>query len=216
MKKMTLKFLVVVSVTGFISFHTSAQDNLLLRQLEQSQNLRFVIKPDSADMGFTRWQKKKVYQSRVLPLAADFGALKMKGPGVLNLDKNNSVSGVGSVVLDAPASLSVKNPSNRSYASAELIRPLKGEDLTAFNRFSVWVYADAPGFYSVFVGCTLYNGGKHIMPTPGRFEGQHFETVYPNKWHHIIWEIPDLYRDSVTGFAVNIMLTGSPQGAADT
>ncbi len=53
------------------------------------------------------------------------------------------------------------------------------------------------------------------MPTPGRFEGQHFETVYPNKWHHIIWEIPDLYRDSVTGFAVNIMLTGSPKGAAD-
>ena len=96
-----------------------------------------------------------------------------------------------------------------------MIRPLKGEDLKAFNRFSVWVYADAPGFYSVFVGCTLYNAGKNIMPTPGRFEGQHFENVYPNKWHRIIWEIPDLYRDSVTGFSVNIMLSGSPKGAAD-
>ena len=31
--------------------------------------------------------------------------------------------------------------------------------------------------------------------------------------HHL--EIPDLYRDSVTGFSVSIMLTGSPQGASD-
>ncbi len=95
------------------------------------------------------------------------------------------------------------------------MRPLHGEDLRAFNRFSVWVYADAPGFYSVFVGCTLFNGGKHIMPVPGRFEGQHFETIYPNQWRRIVWEIPDLYRDSVTGFGVNIMLTGSPRGASE-
>ena len=53
------------------------------------------------------------------------------------------------------------------------------------------------------------------MPTPGRFEGQHFVNVYPKQWQHIVWEIPDLYRDSVTGFSVGIMLTGSPKGAAD-
>lgn len=51
------------------------------------------------------------------------------------------------------------------------------------------------------------------MPTPGRFEGQHFETVYPNQWQHIVWEMPDLYRDCVTGFSVNIMLAGAPAGA---
>ncbi|HSH19839.1 MAG TPA: hypothetical protein VLA03_05280, partial [Draconibacterium sp.] len=61
-----------------------------------------------------------------------------------------------------------------------MIRPLNGENLNDYNRFSVWVYADAPGFYSVFVGCTLYNEGEHTMPTPGRFEGQHFVNMYPN------------------------------------
>ncbi len=174
------------------------------------------MKADSTDMGITRWLKKKVEQSRVLPLAADINSLQIKGPGTISIDPTKTVSGKGSIVLETPTSLAVKNPTNRSYASAEVIRPLNGEDLRAYNRFSVWVYADAPGFYSVFVGCTLYNGGKHIMPTPGRFEGQHFVNVYPNKWQHIIWEIPDLYRDSVTGFSVNIMLTGSPKGAADT
>ena len=110
----------------------------------------------------------------------------------------------------------MKNPANRAYAFAETIRPLKGEDLREYNRFSVWVYAEVPGFYSVFVGCTLYNEGKHVMPTPGRFEGQHYVTAYPGNWQQIIWEIPDLFRDSVTGFSVNIMLSGSPMGASDS
>jgi len=188
----------------------------LQKQLEQSHDLRLTMKADSADAGITRWMQKKVEAFRELPLAADFNALQIRGPGTLRISKLISPGGRGSVMIETPTSLAVKNPSNRSYASAELIRPLSKENLTAYNRFSVWVYADAPGFNSVFVGCTLYNHGRRIMPTPGRFEGQHFVTVYPNKWQPIIWEIPDLYRDSVTGFSVNIMLTGSPKGAADT
>jgi Glycosyl hydrolase family 9/Cellulase N-terminal ig-like domain len=205
--------LMVASI--FVSQCLCAQDTALLKQLEQSQYLRATMKNDPVNAGLTRWLKKPVEQSRELPLAADFYALKTKGPGTIQINHTITKSGTGSILLETPASLAVKNPSNRSYASAEMIRPLKGENLTGFNRFSVWVYADAPGFYSVFVGCTLYNAGKHIMPTPGRFEGQHFETVYPGKWHRIVWEMPDLYRDSVTGFSVNIMLTGSPKGAAD-
>ena len=192
-----------------------AQNAALHKQLEQSGYLRTVMKADTIDGGMQRWLKKKVQQSRELPLAADFDALLHKGPGTIKIDHSNTISGKGSILLQTPTSLPVKNPTNRSYAFAEVVRPLSGENLDAYNRFSVWVYADAPGFYSFFVGCTLYNGGKHIMPTPGRFEGQHFVTVYPHQWQHIIWEIPDLYRDSVTGFSVNIMLTGSPKGAAD-
>ncbi|MEI6138404.1 MAG: glycoside hydrolase family 9 protein [Mariniphaga sp.] len=202
----------------FITLFTSeiyAQNPALLKQLEQSHYLREVMKIDSADAGMTRWAKKKIEKSRVLPLAADFYGLKSTGPGTIQIDHHIARSKEGSILIETPASLGLKNPTNRSYGAAEVIRPLNGEDLTGFNRFSVWVYADAPGLYSVFVGCTLYNGGKHIMPTPGRFEGQHFVTVYPNKWQQIIWEIPDLYRDSVTGFSVNVMLGGSPKGASD-
>jgi hypothetical protein len=192
-----------------------AQDTTLQKQLEQSQYLRTIMKNDPANAGLTRWLKKPVEKSRTLPLAEDFYALKISGPGSIHINHDIAKSASGSILLETPASLAIKNPTNRSYASAEMIRPLNGENLTGYNRFSVWVYADAPGFYSVFVGCTLYNGGQHIMPVPGRFEGQHFETIYPGKWHRIVWEMPDLYRDSVTGFSVNIMLTGSPKGAAD-
>jgi hypothetical protein len=173
------------------------------------------MKPDSTDMGFVRWQKKKTIKSRVLALASDFSALKLNGPGELKLEKQITISGKGSILLETPTSLATKNPSNRSYASPEMIRLLNHENLKDYNRISVWVKLDAPGFYSAFVGVTLYNEGKNIMPTPGRFEGQHFVTVYPGKWRHIIWEMPDLYRDNVTGISVNIMLGGSPDGATD-
>ena len=191
------------------------QGTPLLKQLEQSHYLREVMQIDSADAGMSRWLKKRTENSRILPLAKDFFKLKTTGPGTIQIDHQIARSKEGSILIETPASLGIKNPTNRSYGAAEVIRPLAGEDLRSYNRFSVWVYADTPGFYSVFVGCTLYNGGKHIMPTPGRFEGQHFVTVYPYKWQQIIWEIPDLYRDSVTGFSVNLMLGGSPKGASD-
>ena len=208
-------FLFLLLVTYSIS-PAAAQDAQLIKQLQQSDYLSVTMKADSSNMGITRWLKKPVEKSRSLPLAADFNSLKHTGPGTIQVDHDKTISGKGSILLETPTSLPKKNPTNRAYASAELVRPLKGEDLRGYNRFSVWVYADGPGFYSFFVGCTLYNEGKHIMPTPGRFEGQHFVNVYPGKWQQIIWEIPDLYRDSVTGFSVSIMLTGSPQGADDS
>jgi len=217
LKHQNLKALVVLLlISGLSSSMLLAQDSSFFYQLEQSQYLKKVMKEDPAHAGFTRWTSKMVDRSRILPLAGDFSALKTSGPGTIQISHRVSRSESGSVLLKTPSSLSVKNPTNRAYAFAEMIRPLQGEDLREYNRFSVWVYADVPGFYSVFVGCTLYNEGEQKMPAPGRFDGQHYVTVYPNQWQQIIWELPDLYRDSVTGFSVNIMLGGSPMGASDS
>lgn len=174
------------------------------------------MKADPAYAGLTRWESKPVIATRELPLAENFSRLRHTGPGTISVDTTVTVSGKGSVRLDTPAELEKKNPTNRNYATPEIIFPLDGEDLRDFNRFSVWVRVDAPGIYLTFGGFTLYNEGEHPTPTPGRFEGQHFETIYPDKWQHIVWEIPDLYRDKVTGLGINIMLSGAPVGAADS
>lgn len=196
-------------------FDTLGQVGTFEKQLRYSDNLKTVMRPDSSTMGFTRWRNKNVILSKELALASDFNSLTLKGPGAMKIEKQISISKNGSVLLETPTSLATKNPSNRSYAFAEVIRPLNNEDLTNYNRISVWVKLDVPGFYSAFTGVTLYNDGKNKMPTPGRFEGQHFVTIYPGQWQRIIWEIPDLYRDKVTGISVSIMLGGSPQGASD-
>src|SRR6478752_2865597 len=130
---------------------TFAQHTALQKQLEESRYLHLTMKPDSSDMGFTRWKKKKTTAVRDLPLATDFNALQLKGPGHISISTSETISGKGSVLITTPSSLTVKNPTNRAYATAELIRPLNKENLEGYNRFSVWVYAKAPGINSVFV-----------------------------------------------------------------
>jgi hypothetical protein len=125
-----------------------AQDANLMKQLQQSNYLHYTMKADSTNAGITRWLSKTVEKSRILPLAAEFNSVRIKGPGNIKIDHAKTISGDGSILLETPTSLGEKNPTNRSYAFAELIRPLKGEDLSDYNRFSVWVYADAPGFFS--------------------------------------------------------------------
>lgn len=215
MKFPATRFIFMLTLMCFATQQGNSQDSLFIRQLKQSHYLQILMKPDSATMGFTSWKKKEIVRSTPLPLVSRFNDLKIKGPGSLKIEKNITVSGEGSILIETPTSLAVKTPNNRSYASAEMIRPLDNESLESYNRITVWVKLDATGFYSAFVGVTLYNNGKKITPTPGRFEGQHFSTVYPGQWQQIIWEIPDLYRDKVTGISVSIMLSGSPEGATD-
>ena len=208
-------FLLLFLSTSLLGQSRFTPDTKLAKQLEDSRYLRLTMKPDPDDAGLTRWAAKEVLKSRELPLLENFNTLKITGPGTLHIDKETTISGKGSVRLDAPASLAIKPSTNRCYAMPEVTLPLNREDLRDYNRFSAWIYIDAPGVYLVFGGVKLHNDGIKVMPTPGRFEGQHFETFTPGKWQRIIWEIPDLYRDCVTGFSFNVLLAGAPAGASE-
>lgn len=212
-------FLSTLFLFLFISLAAQAQfepDAKLKRQLEDSRYLRLTMKPNLEDAGVTRWMEKEVLKSRDLGLVENFNSLQLiAGPGTLHVDHEVTISGKGSVRLDIPMSTETKNPTNRAYATPEVLLPLNREDLHGYNRFSTWVYVDAPGVYLVFGGFKLHNEGEKVMPTPGRFEGQHYETFVPGKWQRIVWEIPDLYRDCVTGFSFCVLLAGEPAGAAE-
>lgn len=193
-------------------------DKELSAQLEMSGDLRRTMKEIPGNSGMTRWEAKEVIKSLELPLVEYIDSLKIVGynPDECNLavDMDVTHSGKGSVRLDVPVSGPVKNPSNRNYGMPGILRPLDGVDLSGWNRFSCWVYVDAPGYYTAFLGFSLINEGVKPTPTPGRFEGEHFVTVTPGEWTHIVWEIPDLYRDRVTGFTASIMMNGEVAGGA--
>mgnify|MGYP000251454276 CR=1 FL=1 len=78
-------------------------DTELEKQLQQSNHVHRIMKANPAHAGLTRWEKKEVLKSRVLPLAEDFGALRHTGPGTIHVDRKVTVSGKGSVRLDTPA-----------------------------------------------------------------------------------------------------------------
>lgn len=215
-KKRYLLLFFSLLVSSIAGQNRLVPDKTLTGQLEESRYLRYTMKPDLNDAGLTRWAKKEVIKSRELSLVDNFNSLKVViEPGTIHIDRDVTISGKGSVRLDVPASTQEKNPTNRAYAIPEVLYPLNKEDLRDYNRFSAWIYIDAPGVYLVFGGFKLHNEGEKVMPTPGRFEGQHFETFTSGKWQQVIWEIPDLYRDCVTGFSFSVLLAGAPAGASE-
>jgi len=208
----------IIAIIFFAACSQSPQiDPKLAQQLEDSRYMRGrTMKPFLEDAGLTRWVEKDVLKTRELPLASDFNALRHTGQGTMHIDRNFTISGNGSIRIDTPTSTDRKSASNRAYASAGMVRPLNNEDIWEYNRFSAWIYVDAPGHHTAWVGFSLQNRGEKIIPVPGRFEGQHYENVYPGRWQRVVWEIPDLARDRVAGFTVSISLAGSPAGASET
>ncbi len=183
--------------------------------LKESRYIRRPMLSDTTNSGFERWKKKPVLKSRDLPLLAKFYDLRNHGIGTLNKDMAVTRSGNGSIRVDAPTSTAVKNPTNRRYAEAGFRLPMNNEDLTGFNRVSFWAYVEAPGLVSQLIAISLHNAGEHIMPAPGRFEGTHHADIVPGEWTQVIWEMPDIYRDKVTGFSIYTLLHGSPVNAAE-
>ncbi|MBW7459404.1 hypothetical protein K0U00_35650, partial [Paenibacillus sepulcri] len=171
---------------------------------------------DESDSAYERWRKKPILKSRELQLCENFDTLIQKGPGTIHRDFTNTISGKGSVRLDTPTSTAVKRPNNRRYDEPGILFPLQHENLYEYNRISLWVYVDSPGFSNQFVLVALHNEGEHIMPVPGRFEGMHHADMTPGQWTQIIWELPDIYRDNVTGISVYTFLPGSPMNASDS
>jgi hypothetical protein len=190
-------------------------DQALRGQLVKSGFIRRPMQADESDSGYERWRKKAVLKSRKLPLRENFPLLRHGGPGTMQPDGAHSRSGEGCVRLDMPTSTAVKDHANRRYAYASVLYPIANEDLREFNRISLWARVDAPGLIYDSVMVSLHNEGEHVMPVPGRFEGIHHTDLRTGQWTQIIWEIPDIYRDNVTGISAYCSLHGSPMNAAD-
>lgn len=190
-------------------------DAKLQRQLEDSWYLRRPMREETEDSAEYRWFRKPVTASRKIPLARNFACLRMTGHGRLGVDRKMSRSGEGSVYLDFAVQDPVQNPSGRAYSEAELKIPFAGEDLSEYNRISIWIYVDAPGSSCSFMTLALHNAGPKVMPVPGRFEGSHSIMGPGGKWFRTVWEIPNVARNNVTAITVTAQAYGTSVPCAE-
>lgn len=190
-------------------------DETLRRQLEESRYIRRSMKADTADSGHERWARKPVVKTRQVPMAGRFSTLIHTGPGTMHIDRETCRTDEGSVRLDFPVATPIRHYNNRAYAIVTMRVPFEGEDLRGFNRMSAWIRFDAPGFSWRSVNVSIHNEGEHVMPVPGRFEGIHHMDAVCGEWTQIVWEIPDIYRDKVTGISFATSMNGSLPNAAN-
>lgn len=185
----------------------------LQKQLENSWYIRKPMEAAEEDSAAYRWLKKPVQECWKISLAEQFGRIGMSGHGHYGLDKEKSISKEGSVYVDFAVTKPVQNPSGRAYSQTELFVPLDREDLSGYNRISLWIYVDAPGSSCNSLTLALHNAGPEVMPVPGRFEGSHSISAQSGEWFREVWEIPNVARNCVTGLTISAMAYGTSMPA---
>ncbi len=147
-----------------------------------------------ADSAAERWLNKKVLANRVLDnmeSPANWAAFTTGAPEIvdaraaqkatdrsqvvtaLTFSRERSREGRQSLRMRLPARLDAPGPKNgRGWGSAGVRRQFGGEDWRPFNRLSLWIYPDCPGFCVVSLELRLYNEGAEKLPARFRTGGR--------------------------------------------
>ncbi len=135
----------------------------------------------------------------------------------ISLSKDQVHSGNSSLRLLTPVKLDGPAPANgRAWGRSGIRRVFNGEDWTHYNRISLWIYPDLPGFYTTALDFRLYNDGVKKLPAPFAQEGETSIVLRNHEWNHVVWEISNVSRDKITGFEASYGLSGNAPGEADS
>lgn len=197
-----------------------------------------LLRENSKDSAANRWLSKKVISNRVLDdmeTLAHWASFTTGAPKVVDArvdqtatERSQSAAEIAvspepsrfgrpALRLRLPARLNVPGPANgRGWGSAGVRRLFAGEDWRGFNRISLWIHPDCPGFNVVSLELRIYNDGLQKLPASFGQEGETTVVLRNHEWNQVVWEIGNVARDKVTTFEVSCLMSGHEPGAADT
>lgn len=166
----------------------------------------------------TRWLNKPVEESKLLDDAEALSTWQLvntdQASGEMTITNERAVSGSASLRLRC-ATTGEKPAPGRYYGTATARRVVQGEDWSAWNRLSFWVYPDLPGFRNISMIVTFHNDGAERVPDVYGKMGVNYVILQDRQWNHVVWEIANLARDKVTGVDFSYRMQGKEPGAAD-
>lgn len=166
-----------------------------------------------------RWLNKPVAESKMLDDAETLSTWQLvnigQAKGEMTLTEDRAVSGKSSVRLRCATVGDQPVPNARYYGTTSARRVVNGENWSAWNRLSFWVYPNLPGFRNISMIVTFHNEGARPVPDEYGKMGINYQILEDRKWNHIVWEIPNLPRDKVTGVDFSYRMQGKEPGATD-
>lgn len=167
----------------------------------------------------TRWLAKPVLESKLLDDMESLDTWKLmnvdQAKGEMTITGERKMSGGNALRLRC-ATVGEKPTPGRYYGTTSARRVVDGDDWSAWNRLSFWVYADLPGFRVVSLIVTFHNEGKERVPDSYGKMGVNYVLLKNHEWNHIVWEIANLTRDKVTGVDFSYRMQGHEPGGTDT
>ena len=168
---------------------------------------------DANDAAATRWLGKKVLASKLLADMEDLSRWKLstgsQGKGDIALTADRAKDGKHSLRFRSQTKGAKPSADGGVFGSTAAVRAFGGEDWSDYNRLSFWVWPDLPGHHAVALMVHLGNRGKPL----GR--DMHHVLLANGRWNQVVWEIPDLARESVTEVAFTYVMNGSEAGASE-
>jgi hypothetical protein len=165
-----------------------------------------------------QWLRKPVQAQRLLDDMEDLQNWTLSGKGEMTLAADPVEHGAHSLRLSTITRTAedVSPPRMRNYGYVQCTRTFAREDWSGFNRLSVWVYPDLPGWKTINLQMTLRNDGREKSPDPVDHNGQNSILIPRNHaWNRVVWEIPGIPRDKVTGLMFGVRRQGNEPGASN-
>ncbi len=136
---------------------------------------------------------------------------------LMSYSHDQSHSGKSSLLMKLPTKMEGPGPkSGRGWGRAGVIRNFEKEDLTKFNRISVWIYPDCPGYYQDWLEMRLFNEGVEKLPALFAQEGETTVLLKNRAWNHVVWEIGNVARDKISKLEISSWMVSSEPEATDT
>lgn len=136
--------------------------------------------------------------------------------GTMSLNDEHTSNGKRSIRFTTPTRLE-SWPENyaRIYATPYLTRSFDGEDWTGYDRISLRIRPEMPGFKFVSLHLQLVNEGEDPVPDRYMREGCHNINLKNHEWNDVSVEIPHVSRDKVSAIKFGYDIIGHELEATD-
>ncbi|MGC2638979.1 MAG: glycoside hydrolase family 9 protein [Acidobacteriaceae bacterium] len=170
-----------------------------------AQQATMPMQPVVQDGAAYRQLEKKVLRSRPLDGMEDLAHWSLSGVGTMTLSSAEVKEGRTSLRVASTDNIGRVEGSG-DWQDLVATRQFPSEDWREYNRVSVWVYPDIDGAPAISLNITVHNEGAHVLPDDQN-EGRDDSIPLRNRqWNHVVWEIPSLDRDKVTGLSFGYAL----------
>jgi hypothetical protein len=165
-----------------------------------------------------QWLRKPVLAQRLLDDMEDIHTWTVTGKGEMSLATDPVEHGAHSLRISVPTR-TLEDPVPTRYelfGFVQFTRAFNNEDWRGFNRLSVWVWPDQPGWKTINLRMILLNDGREKSPDPIDHNGWNSVIIPRNHaWNHVVWEIPSIPRDQVTGVRFEMRRQGNEPEASN-
>ncbi|MEN8192126.1 MAG: glycoside hydrolase family 9 protein [Bacteroidota bacterium] len=150
------------------------------------------------------WDNKEVFDSKTIDNCESLTNWQFGGLASMILCDTIVEEGKSSIKLSFP----VEYSDGREYPIAYIENMVKGENWEDYNRISTSIYVKHESAKFIYLSLELKNKGVEKVPNRFKKNGRHYFKAETNKWNRVLWEIPAIPRDKVTGLAVVYLIKG--------